>query len=158
MPTRIPRPLTVGAVLFVVAASTPAAQTSTWVFQGPDGRLQYQTDSQGNGVMDFSYAGYLGGGVALPDVPVQQTVDASGSDDTAAIQAAIDAVSALLPDSNGFRGAVLLTAGVFNCAGPLRRSAHGGHTDRRRVVPTVWALRGHDGCLSALGIVVSRHR
>jgi len=35
MPTRIPRPLTVGAVLFVVAASTPAAQTSTWVFQAP---------------------------------------------------------------------------------------------------------------------------
>jgi len=125
MPTRIPRPLTVGAVLFVVAASTPAAQTSTWVFQGPDGRLQYQTDSQGNGVMDFSYAGYLGGGVALPDVPVQQTVDASGSDDTAAIQAAIDAVSALLPDSNGFRGAVLLTAGAFNCAGPLRIATSG---------------------------------
>jgi hypothetical protein len=125
MPTRIARPLTVGAVLVVVAASTPAAQTSTWVFQGPDGRLQYQTDSQGNGVMDFSYAGYQGGGAALPDVPVQQIVDPSGADDTSAIQAAIDAVSALSPDGNGFRGAVLLTAGAFNCAGPLRIAASG---------------------------------
>jgi len=124
-PTRMPRPLTVGAVLFVVAASTPAAQTSTWVFQGPDGRLQYETDSQGNRVMDFSYAGYGGGGVALPHVPVQETVDPSGADDTAAIQAAIDAVSELSPDSNGFRGAVLLAAGAFNCAGTLRIATSG---------------------------------
>lgn len=106
-------------VLLLASASLLSAQTSTWVFVGPDGHLQYQSDTQGNRIMDFSYAGYKGGGVSLPNLSVQQTVSPSGGDDTATIQAAIDAVSALTPDANGFRGAVLLTPGMFNCSGPL---------------------------------------
>src|SRR5262249_16264069 len=101
------------------------AQTSAWVFVGPDGRLQYQTDDQGNRIMDFSFAGYKGGGVSLPDVPVQQTISPSGGDDTAAIQAAIDVVSALPPDGNGFRGAVLLAPGTYNCSGALNVTRSG---------------------------------
>jgi hypothetical protein len=113
------------AVLLVAATSAVFAQTSTWVFVGPDGRLQYQSDSQGNQVMDFSFAGYSGGGVRLPKVPVRRRVRPSGGDDTAAIQAAIDAVSALPPDVEGFRGAVLLTRGRFNCSGPLSITTNG---------------------------------
>jgi hypothetical protein len=65
--------------------------------------------------MDFSYAGYMGGGVALPDVPVRKTVRPSGgADDTGIIQAAIDEV-AKMPLKDGFRGAVLLEAGTFPC-------------------------------------------
>jgi hypothetical protein len=106
-------------ILLLASVSLVSAQTSAWVFIGPDGHLQYQTDSQGNRIMDFSFAGYKGGGVSLPNLAVQQMVSPSGADDTAAIQGAIDAVSALTPDTNGFRGGVLLTPGTFNCSGAL---------------------------------------
>jgi hypothetical protein len=54
------------AVMLLATASPLAAQgTSSWVFFGPDGRLQYQADSNGNRIIDYSYAGYAGGGVAL---------------------------------------------------------------------------------------------
>ena len=62
--------------------------------------------------MDFSHAGYMGGGVAIPTVPVAVTIGPSGGDDTQAIQAAIDMVSRM-PLVNGFRGAVLLRPGAY---------------------------------------------
>jgi len=103
-----------------------AQPASAWVYFGSDGLLHYTTDSRGNRIMDFSSSGYMGGGVALPDqvAPVQQVLDPSGGDDTAAIQTAIDAVSAL-PMVDGFRGMVLLNAGQFNISRPLKISASG---------------------------------
>src|SRR5262249_13069577 len=105
----------VAAVVMAIATSAntwaQSGPTSQWVFPGDAGGLHYQALPNGETIMDFSPAGYMGGGVALPSVPVLQTVSPSGGDDTGAIQAAINAVSALAPDSNGFRGAVLLTAG-----------------------------------------------
>ena len=75
--------------------------------------------------MDFSHAGYMGGGVALPDVPVKKTIEPSGGDDdTATIQAAIDEVSKL-PLENGWRGAVLLAPGTYPCEGTIRISTSG---------------------------------
>ncbi len=75
--------------------------------------------------MDFSYAGYMGGGVAIPDVAVKETVQASGgADDAAAIQGAIDRVSKL-PMVGGFRGAVLLGPGTFNSATTISIAASG---------------------------------
>lgn len=67
-----------------------------------------------NIIPDFSYAGYKGGGVAIPTVPVVQTLSPSGGDDTGSIQAAIDYAESLPVDGNGFRGAVLLQAGQYN--------------------------------------------
>ncbi len=75
--------------------------------------MEGQTDAV-NIIPDFSHAGYMGGGVALPEVPVVITLSPSGGDDdTPAIQAAIDEVEAMEPDSNGFRGAVLLLSGCY---------------------------------------------
>jgi hypothetical protein len=74
--------------------------------------------------MDFSYAGYGGGGAPIPGVPVAKTVAPSGGDDTANIQNAIDEVSQM-PLTNGFRGAVLLRAGMFLCSRPLSIKASG---------------------------------
>src|SRR4051812_727731 len=118
-------------VLALTTAATCAADgpappaTSEWVHPGPDGKLQYKTTPAGDKIMDFSTAGYMGGGVALPDVPVKQTVKPSGGeDDTAAIQAAIDAVSGMKPEGM-FRGAVLLSAGTFTCSRALNISASG---------------------------------
>src|SRR5689334_3750841 len=54
---------------------------STWVYPGPDGKLVYKTTPAGDRIMDFSSAGYEGGGVALPTVPVKITVRPSGGQD-----------------------------------------------------------------------------
>src|SRR6516165_9329294 len=90
--------------LCMLSVAIAAAQTSTWVTVGSDGHLHYKTDSKGNHILDYSYAGYEGGGVALPTVPVARTIGPVSGDNTAHIQAAIDSVSAQTPDANGFRG------------------------------------------------------
>jgi hypothetical protein len=117
--------------------------TSRWVYPGPGGKLVYMALPTGEKIMDFSHAGYMGGGVALPTVAVQKAIEPSGGDDTARIQAAIDAVAAL-PLKDGFRGAVLLAPGVYRCSGTitiaadgvvLRGSASGG--DRRSTIKLV---------------------
>ena len=62
----------------------------------------------GDRIMDFSFAGYGGGGVAIPDVPARITVS-PGGDDSANIQTALDEVSKMsLVD--GRRGAVQIDA------------------------------------------------
>jgi hypothetical protein len=83
---------------------------SEWASLDATGKLVYKTLPAGDRIMDFSYAGYMGGGVKLPAVPMAKTVAPSGGDDTAAIQSAIDEVSQL-PLVNGFRGAVLAPSG-----------------------------------------------
>src|SRR5262247_574492 len=66
------------------------AAESEWVHPGRDGKLIYKTTPAGDRIMDFSHAGYMGGGVALPNVVVKRTVKPSSNDDTAAIQTAIN--------------------------------------------------------------------
>ena len=113
-----------GAVATVsFAAPTPPA-TSAWVHAGGDGKLAYQALPAGDRIMDFSTAGYRGGGIALPEVPEKKRVRPSGADDTAAIQAALDEVAAL-PLEKGFRGAVVLERGEFRCEATLNLRASG---------------------------------
>eukprot|EP00977_Amphora_coffeiformis_P008026 scaffold1803_cov92-Amphora_coffeaeformis.AAC.49 len=98
------------------------------VREGPDGSLIYEpyenlagpmnptgTVNGGftNTVPDFSNCGYKGGGVPIPFVEAILTLTPTGLDDTAAIQGAIDALSSLTPDAEGFRGAILLKAGEY---------------------------------------------
>ena len=103
----------------------PVIPQALWVHFGTNGLLQYYADNAGNRLPDFSYAGYLGGGVALPVVPVKETISPVNGDNTANIQNAINTVSALTPDANGFRGAVLLNPGTYQIAGTLSMSASG---------------------------------
>jgi hypothetical protein len=108
-----------GAPAGLCAKYLGAGPASSWVFADATGALHYKAlDTSGDRIMDFSYAGYMGGGVAIPSVAAMQTVSPSGSDDTAAIQAAIDAVSKL-PWKGATRGAVLLAPGAFTVGGPL---------------------------------------
>src|SRR5688500_7945022 len=99
--------------------------TTTLVYPGGDGKLVYERDAQGNTIPDFSYAGYKGGGVRLPTVPVRETIWPVAGDNTAHVQAAIDKVSSRTPDASGFRGALLLRAGYYRMATPLRIQASG---------------------------------
>ncbi|MEM9987643.1 MAG: peptidoglycan-binding protein, partial [Bacteroidota bacterium] len=89
------------------------------------GRMNYERDVEGNRIPDFSYAGYRGGGVDLPRVPTVRMIDPIAGDNTAHVQAAIDSVSRLTPDSSGFRGALLLNAGRYEIHGILRVSTSG---------------------------------
>ncbi|HXJ73443.1 MAG TPA: glycosyl hydrolase family 28-related protein, partial [Candidatus Dormibacteraeota bacterium] len=92
-----------------------------------------------------STAGYHGGGVSLPEIPVKTVVHPSGgSDDTAVIQNAIDDVAAL-PEQNGFRGAVLLGPGTFTCSNAI-------------VIPTNGiVLRGSGAKRTTIQMTGSRH-
>ncbi|MCC7043537.1 MAG: hypothetical protein IT183_06730 [Acidobacteria bacterium] len=101
------------------------APITSRIYPGPDGRLVYAPDEQGNTIHDASHAGYGGGGVAIPTAPVRETAWPVAGDNTANIQAAIDKVSALPLDANGLRGAVLLKAGVYRMAMPIRIQAGG---------------------------------
>ena len=85
------------------------------------GKLVYSADALGNRIPDFSNCGYLGGGIAVPDVDVIEILlpEASG-DDTHRIQAAINHVAALPEDEDGFKGVVLLKHGTYR----ISRSIH----------------------------------
>jgi len=88
---------------------------SEWAFEGPDHRLHYRTDAHGNSIMDFSSAGYRGGGVKLPSVAAAQRLTPVHGDNTARIQAALDSAT----------GAVILAAGEYEIAGCLRITRSG---------------------------------
>src|SRR5581483_10249076 len=102
--------LLAGCALAVAALAAPVA--SQWVYAGPDHRLHYRTDSHGNRILDFSYAGYRGGGVRLPKLPVVVTIDPVAGDNTTQIQNALNQAARHEPDAHGTRGAVLLKPGT----------------------------------------------
>lgn len=119
------RRIALALLLFLVAAPLWARHSQQpWVALDAAGRLVYRTLPRGDRIADFSYAGYMGGGIPLPIVPAALVVRPSGGDDTASIQQAIDHISAL-PLRNGFRGAVMLARGTFDCAGTLTLRASG---------------------------------
>src|SRR5688500_8650190 len=112
----------VAAAFVASAARAQQPNHSALVFPGDNGKLRYKADEHGNTIPDFSNCGYMGGGVRIPDAPVKVTLkpDPKSADDTARIQAAIDAVAKLQPDGDGLRGAVLLTRGRYRINGQLK--------------------------------------
>ncbi len=114
--------------IFLTCAGTVWAEEnySKLVYPGPDGQLVYVPDEKGNIIPDFSHCGYMGGGVALPDVPVVLAIQPQAEgDDTARLQAAIDNVSDHALDANGFRGTLLLQRGKYRIGGTLQIRASG---------------------------------
>ena len=112
--------------LFLLLAASAHAWTSSLVQVDAQGRLSYPADASGNRIPDFSNAGYRGGGVPLPtNIPVVGTLSPTAGDQTARIQAAIDAVNALPVQANGYRGTLRLSAGVWEVVGVLRLRASG---------------------------------
>ncbi len=96
------------------------------VYPGPDGRLIYQPDEQGNVIPDFSHCGYMGGGVALPNVPVVMELQPRATgDDASRLRAAIYELSRRTPDANGFRGVLLLKRGEYRISGTLHIQTSG---------------------------------
>jgi hypothetical protein len=123
----------VTALLWALVAPAPAQERPLIsVRAGADGKLAYIPDASGNRVIDFSHAGYGGGGEPIPLVPTKITVAPSASasptsapDDRARIQAALDAVASMPLGPDGFRGAVLLKPGRYEIHGTLRLNGSG---------------------------------
>lgn len=112
------------AVVVMLGLSTQLHAASNWVSLDDTGRLIYRHTQNGDRIADFSFAGYHGGGVTLPEVPQRYVVKPSGEDDTAAIQQAIDKVGNL-PLIDRSRGAVVLASGTFHLNGTLRFDTSG---------------------------------
>ena len=113
------------AIAGVERAQEPDRLTSALVYPGPDGKLVYVPDEEGNCIPDFSNCGYMGGGVRIPDVAVKVTVEPGDGDDGERIQAGINEAAELPLDDQGFRGAVLLKRGTYQIAGTLRIASSG---------------------------------
>jgi hypothetical protein len=118
-------PFALAVVLLNLTARAQVPPPSVSVKLGADGRLAYSSDAAGNRVIDFSHAGYGGGGVALPDVPVRIVAGPGAGGDRQRIQAAIDIVSAMPLGGNGFRGTVLLERGTYTIDTDLQLRAGG---------------------------------
>lgn len=96
------------------------------VHLGPDGKLVYQPhDAQGDEIPDFSNCGYGGGGIKIPDVPVKLTLGpvAGIGDDTLRVQHAIEQLSAMPLDADGFRGTLLLIRRISRATRPAAHAA-----------------------------------
>jgi uncharacterized membrane protein len=108
-------------------AQSPASQvgSSVWVYPTASGRLIHQPDAQGNRLVDNSGVGYMGGAVPLPNVPTVMTISPVPGDNTANVQGALNQMAALAPDTNGFRGALLLTAGYYAISNTISINASG---------------------------------
>src|SRR5213596_843604 len=115
--------ISITALAFCISIHQGKAQdilpTTSLVYPGTDGKLIYVSDSLGNKIPDFSNAGYKGGGVPIPYVAIKATLWPVSGNNSAKIQAAIDSVSALVPDASGFRGAVLLKMGLYQLDTPI---------------------------------------
>ncbi|RYD73678.1 MAG: hypothetical protein EOP53_19675, partial [Sphingobacteriales bacterium] len=90
-----------------------------------NGGLLYMPDKYGNTIPDFSKVGYLNGNKTLPHISIKKTVEPGSGNDQQAIQTAIDEVSAMPVDKNGFRGAVLLKKGVYHIPGTIKINTSG---------------------------------
>ena len=107
------------AVVLCATNSALAQPESALVYPDENGKLEYkmhpniEESNPDNVVIDYSHCGFREGGVAIPDIPVKITLYPQFGDDQERIQAAIDYVSGLEPDKNGYRGAVLLKAGTY---------------------------------------------
>ena len=80
--------------------------------------LTYHADANGYLLPDFSHAGYQGGDAEIPEISVVRTVSPVTGDNTAHLQAAVDAVGAM-PLNDGVRGALFLTSGTYEIRGTL---------------------------------------
>ncbi|MEM1124613.1 MAG: peptidoglycan-binding protein, partial [Bacteroidota bacterium] len=94
-------------------------EPSRFAYLNDMGCMEYVSDEEGNRISDFSHAGYQSGEIPIPEVPTVATLDPIEGDNTANIQAAIDAVGAMPPNENGFKGALQLNAGVYEIHGQL---------------------------------------
>ena len=112
-------------LMIVLLQGNSYAQTSSIVAVGANGRLVYTPDAKGNVVPDFSAVGYMNSEAPIPTVGVVLTINPVVGDNLTNIQNAINQVAAMPLDANGFRGAILFTAGTYNISDTVTITASG---------------------------------
>ena len=105
--------------LIFVSNSIQAQYEPSILFYNNSNQLVYVSDEDGNHIPDYSYVGYKNGEEALPTIAVVKEISPVAGDNTAHIQAAIDEVEALVLNTNGHRGALLLLPGEYPVSGEL---------------------------------------
>ena len=109
----------------LVLSASGSTNLSVWAYPGASGRMIFQPDALGNRVLDYSGVGYKGGTVPIPNVTVKTNLSPVAGDNGPVIQAAINYVATLPLDANGFRGAVLLSAGIYPISNSISINASG---------------------------------
>ncbi|GGZ21447.1 hypothetical protein GCM10007049_12650 [Echinicola pacifica] len=84
-----------------------------------DGKLHYSALQNGDRMPDFSFCGYGSSEVPIPNLPAKVLLSPEEGDNTARIQAALEYVGQLPMNAHGFRGAVVLEAGIYEVEGQL---------------------------------------
>lgn len=97
--------------LFLIGTGVSAAEAN-----------EMNETSKGDPNLDYAYAGYKASEEPIPFVRVVETLEPppGDADSRDRIQAALDRVTALEPDENGFRGAVFLSKGTYTLNGGLQ--------------------------------------
>ena len=97
--------------------------TQSWqsdrVQMDESGALSYSIDAEGNRIPDFSYAGYRNNEADIPFIQTVLTISPIAGDNTVHIQNAINTIGNLEPDANGFRGALMMEAGIYEVSGTI---------------------------------------
>jgi hypothetical protein len=110
-------------LLFLCIVSPPKANgqsgSTSLLSIDANGKLIYHPDSRGNIVPDFSWVGYKQGELPIPTIPIAKTISAISGDNLTNIQSAINELEAKIPDVNGFRGTLLLKAGIYKVSNTL---------------------------------------
>ena len=113
-------------MLILLAFNYRNSWQSEFVKDNNNGVLNYIPDGKGNTFPDFSNVGYYGGEKIIPDVPIVKTLaPATNGNSEGIIQSAIDEVSKMAPDKNGFKGTILLKKGTYNIPGTIKIEAGG---------------------------------
>lgn len=110
---------------FAAIFASSIAQTTTLVSIGTNGALTYKPDAVGSIIPDYSGVGYKNSEALIPVVPVVKTVSPVSGDNTNNIQTAINEVATMPLQSNGFRGAILFKAGLYEIASTINISTSG---------------------------------
>jgi len=132
------------------APSLPISSESPVVIDLKSKKIKYLTFSQHGDekrvhkLPDFSYCGYRGGGVRLPTLRSTnvKTIEpgVEKEDDQPRIQAAIDEISKLRPDKDGYRGTLIFGKGVYRLGDTIRIKTSGivlrGETSETTLVAT----------------------
>ena len=146
------------AIFPLVSAKSKSKPTPVDWIEFRNDRLVYGADQYGNHIPDFSTAGYDGGGVPIPDVPVRASLDpVAAGDDTPRIQAALDTLAKQPADSAGFHGALLLHKGVYRIAGTILLNASGvvlrgdGPNEKTNVPDAILMAQGNPHALIHVG-------
>jgi hypothetical protein len=112
--------------IYILSIANCIGQSTTQVSFDSNGKLVYKSDAKGNTVPDFSGVGYKNSEENIPEnIKIVKTVSAVAGDNLLNIQNAINEVSAMNLDSDGFRGAILFKKGEYQISNSISVNTSG---------------------------------